>query len=42
MLHLSSDMLKLLGSYALAKLLGFAHVAAIVNNAILSLQTITR
>ena len=35
MLHLSSDMLKLLGSYALAKLLGFGLVGAIVIYALL-------
>jgi hypothetical protein len=39
MLHLSSDMLKLLGSYALAKLLGFGLVGAIVIYALLSLLT---
>ena len=39
MLHFSSDMLKLLGSYALAKLLGFGLVGAIVIYALLSLLT---
>jgi hypothetical protein len=37
MLHLSSFMFKLLGSYALAKLLGFGLVGAIVIYALLSL-----
>jgi len=36
---LCSDMLKLLGSYALAKLLGFGLVGAIVIYALLSLLT---
>jgi hypothetical protein len=39
MLQFSSDMLKLLGSYALAKLLGFGLVGAIVIYALLSLLT---
>jgi hypothetical protein len=39
MLQLSSGMLKLIGSYALAKLLGFGLVGAIVIYALLTLLT---
>jgi hypothetical protein len=39
LLHQGSDMLKLIGSYALAKLLGFGLFGAIVIYALLSLLT---